>query len=205
MQLSKSRIKPEPNDFFALWPDAGLAQALSGRIPLWRESFGGGIRKTTAASDLHLTLVFMGALSDGERKEVLSIAQGLAAQAFVLRLDRLGSFHRSKTLWLAPASVPPELSDLVAELRSRLETARIPVRGSGAFSPHLTLARLTEPPSGESRVIEPIDWRVTDFGLARSQPGPPYQIVERWPLITAGESRVPTGPVEVEVQETGDS
>ena len=190
-------MKPEPNYFLALWPDSALSRVIHERIPSWTEAMGGRVRTTTHAGDLHLTLVFLGALSHEERKQAVSVARELAGPGFTLRLDRLGVFPRSRTLWVAPSRVPRALTGLVGRLQDGLERARLPVPGRSPFVPHLTIARLTQPSSRESRGIEAIDWPVHDFCLACSRPGPPYRIMERWALAPAGKDPVRTeGPVD---------
>ncbi len=190
-------MKSEPNYFFALWPAAIRARAIHDRIPSWTEPMGARVRRTPSAGDLHLTLVFLGALPDGERREAISVAQGLTGFGFTLRLDRFGSFPRSKTLWLAASRVPEALTGLVGRLRDGLERAAVPVPAPSAFVPHLTIARLSRPPAREGCLIEPIDWPVTDFCMACSRPGPPYRIMERWGLVPAGEGPIQSaGPAD---------
>ncbi len=190
-------MRLEPNYFLALWPDPVLARAIRERIPSWAEAMGGRVRTTPHAGDLHLTLVFLGALSHEERKQAVSVARGLAGPGFTLRLDRLGLFPRSRTLWVAPAGVPRALTGLVGRLQDGLERARVPVPARSSFVPHLTIARLSEPSSREGGGIKPIDWLVHDFCLAGSRPGPPYRIMERWALAPAGKDPGRTaGPVD---------
>ena len=165
--------------FLALWPDVGLrAQlaALSGTLT--------GGRKVHP-DNLHLTLIFLGA-TDNERLLCYEQAlRELAVPPLILRLDRLASLSRSGILWLGASRVPPELSNLVQDLNSRLQSCGFsPERRP--FQAHITLARDFTGPAPPAELERPLVWRTEQVVLAESlqtERGVSYALLARWPRV----------------------
>jgi 2'-5' RNA ligase len=165
--------------FLALWPDVGLrAQlaALSGTLT--------GGRKVHP-DNLHLTLIFLGA-TDNERLLCYEQAlRELAVPPLILRLDRLAALSRSGILWLGASRVPPELSNLVQDLNSRLQSCGFsPERRP--FQAHITLARDFTGPAPPTELERPLVWRTEQVVLAESlqtERGVSYALLARWPRV----------------------
>jgi 2'-5' RNA ligase len=163
--------------FLALWPDAGLrAQlaALSGTLT--------GGRKVHP-DNLHLTLVFLGT-ADNERLLCYEQAlRDLAVPPFTLRLDRLAAWSRSGILWLGASRVPTELSNLVQELNSRLQSCGFsPERRP--FQAHITLVRDFTGRMPAVELERPLVWRTEQIVLAESlqtERGVRYAVLAHWP------------------------
>lgn len=96
--------------------------------------------------NLHLTLLFMGDLSDSEIAETCSRVDWVcrANQPFTLRLAGVGAFpdaSRPKAVWLGATEGAEPLSRLHSDLDDAL--GDLAARGENrAFVPHLTLARV---------------------------------------------------------------
>ncbi|RNE91563.1 RNA 2',3'-cyclic phosphodiesterase [Marichromatium sp. AB31] len=163
--------------FFALWPEPALRRALLGRMPCWLPPGG----RATHGEDLHLTLVFLGALTPPQLDAVNAAAQQVAAAPFELVLDRLGHFARAGAAWCAPQRVPESLLALqLALVEAQCACGLTPEPRS--YRPHLTLARRSTAP--RAAFGAPLRWPVREFVLARSVPGcvPRYRVERRWSL-----------------------
>ncbi len=168
--------------FFALWPDRAVRDALA---QLGQELAPGATGRPTHPQDLHLTLVFLGGLEESRRACAEHVATAVREATFALRLDQVGLWSRSGTLWCGPGAVPLGLSRLVARLSEGVSACGIGLEAR-PYRPHVTLmrkARLDGEPSS-ARPTQPIDWDATEFVLAGSAgDGPPrYRVLRRWPL-----------------------
>jgi 2'-5' RNA ligase len=172
--------------FFALWPDADVQARLAEAAGVMHRTAQG---RLTRAANIHLTLVFVGAVSAERHALVLAPPAEVVSGAFVLTLDKCGCWRRKGVVWAAPSRVPDALDVLVANLERWLRAAQFELEVR-AFFPHLTLirdARCTR----DSPPMAPIEWRVGKFSLVQSQPmsgGSVYRPLGTWPL-----SRCPGG------------
>lgn len=169
--------------FFALWPDALVQAALARQAQTLASAIGG---RATRAEAIHLTLAFLGDVDALDLPKVRQTAQGVAADAFELELDRLGCWKHNAIGWLAPGTAPAALSALVENLRGELRTAGIAFDRK-SFRPHVTLVRKAVRECAE-RSIEPIVWPLLEFALMRSDltaAGARYECVDRWALRVA--------------------
>jgi 2'-5' RNA ligase len=174
---------PSHRLFFALWPDAGVRDAIGAAadgLPLHP-----GAERRLRQDRYHLTLQFLGDFPDEGRDAVVAAAAAAAARvespAFDLMLDQAGGFANARVWWLAPSSPPEGLRALWDAIAAALARNGLKAKASPGFSPHLTIvrdvaARLPATP------IAPIRWRVDRFVLIDSQPPKPYRIVGEWPL-----------------------
>lgn len=134
--------------------------------------------------DLHLTLVFLGALPRKRMDAALRAGASLAgAPGFSLKLDRFGAFARSGVVWAGPSEVPAGLTELQARLSEALAAESFSVDG-GAYQPHVTLLRGASLPVVVPGPDVPA-WDVDRFALYESHPGaggPRYRPLAAWPL-----------------------
>jgi 2'-5' RNA ligase len=150
----------------------------------------------TKKDNLHITLLFLGYLSDEELLEVCRISQEVASRNLSFEINL------NKILYGPPKKMPPrmiwvegEKSKEFASLRKDLEKSLsyAPPKEEHAFSPHITLARIKtwqwkeiEPEERpqieeELRLILKVDSiEVMESDLKRG--GPQYAILESWPL-----------------------
>jgi RNA 2',3'-cyclic 3'-phosphodiesterase len=143
---------------------------------------------------MHLTVWFLGEVSDPRAAAVLdALRPPLAVRTFDLHLAGFGAFPPSgppRVLWMG---VEQGLEDLAAahqEVGERLQPWGFPPEGR-AYSAHLTIARIKEPPHGPARAAlrqaiahEPGDagWsRIEELTVFRSRTSPKGAVYE--PLL----------------------
>ena len=195
--------------FFALCPDERCADKLQLIAARLTTQLGGrAMRKET----LHLTLVFVGNVSENSLSDLLAIAtetaeefRGLETEQqksapfrgpLHLTLDHLGYWPHKRILWIGSHHCPPWLAGLADLLAKKLRPwgYSIPAR---PLAPHITLARnmklapeITELDAIENAMVAgpvalPIFWPCHDFFLLRSrhtEAGQVYEKIDKWPL-----------------------
>ena len=99
--------------------------------------------------NLHLTVWFLGEVSEARSTAVLDALKApLASPAFTLHIAGLGAFPPSgppRVLWMGVREGLPELSQAHDEVGARLAPWGFAPEGR-AYSAHLTIARVKEPP-----------------------------------------------------------
>jgi 2'-5' RNA ligase len=162
--------------FFAIWPDAGVRDAL-GAAALRAEAECGG--RATPPAKIHLTLFFVGEV-DRLRIDALEACAGLVAgTAFILEPSVLGYWRHNRIVWAGSPVSPPSLSRLVADLTSALATAGY--RGEERpYVPHVTLVRNARR-RPRSHVLDAPGWHAREFALVESAGGR-YEPLARWRL-----------------------
>ncbi len=172
--------------FFALWPDAAQRERLAEAVHAAVRGSGG---RPVPAAQMHLTLVFLGAVPAPRVAQLTDIA-GAAAQAarlpggsIELPLDRLEHWRRPQVLCALPARPPAPLGALAARLIESLREAGF-APDLKPFRPHVTVARKVARPS-EPASLPPVRWRFDAFALIESltlESGPVYSVVEAYSL-----------------------
>ena len=170
--------------FFALWPDESTRLALGAAGEA--AAAAAGIRgRRTPLRRIHLTLLFLGDLDEAGEARARAVADTAArTPAFDLTLDQVGSFPRSRVLWVGTREAPAELTRLWFALRDGL-AGLASEHNRGALVPHVTCWRDIDRPL-PTAPIAPIRWRVDGFVLVHSTLGvpPQYHVVSHWPLQT---------------------
>lgn len=128
--------------FFALLPD----EAVRKQLRQLQKNLGQAGGRPVPAENLHLTMLFLGNVEADKVNAVRGIAAGIEGESFDLTLDTLGGFRQNNTrvLWLGPSEPPPELGLLHQSLRRQAKKIGLRV-GKGAYRPHVTLIRKTDP------------------------------------------------------------
>jgi len=166
--------------FFALWPDYDARQALA---RLARTLLPCGNGRPVAAQNLHLTIVFLGAVDAGFRDCAQRVAGSLSAPEFALEFRRIGYWPRARVLWSAPECTPEALTGLASTLRNALVACGHEPE-SRPFRAHVTLARKVRRPASETTHAL-IRWSVAEFHLVESETlaqGARYRSLGSWPL-----------------------
>ncbi|TAH41650.1 MAG: RNA 2',3'-cyclic phosphodiesterase [Betaproteobacteria bacterium] len=181
--MTRQGAAPAPDRqrvFFALWPEARVADALHASARRIHARTGGRLMRRDS---LHLTLAFLGEQT-AERVGVLqNLAASVQGEVFELDLSRAGAWQRGRIVWGGPEVMPPALAALAERLADALRAQGFEVERR-PFAAHVTLVRngLQPPPHD----IEPVvHWHVGDFALMRSNPGAEaarYEVIGRWPL-----------------------
>ena len=142
--------------------------------------------------DLHLTLRFAGDISGLVEREFVDFLGEIAADAFELRLDGLGTFggNEPRAIWAGVAPSPP-LETLARACDRAARNAGLPP-DTRPFKAHVTLARLRgTTPSEVAAYLERIGafrteaFPVERFVLFSSRPkvgGGPYVVEAAFPL-----------------------
>ncbi|MCS6946639.1 MAG: RNA 2',3'-cyclic phosphodiesterase [Steroidobacteraceae bacterium] len=165
--------------FFALWPPAPTRLALARSARLYLAT----ARRPVATQRLHMTVAFLGRVAPERLATLRALAGTVRAAPFVLRLDRIGYWRRSRLLCLVPSGTPAALEALVRDLRVALRQQgfRIDTR---PFAPHVTVARevIHAPPRSAPPEVR---WPVRSFVLVESRTGglqSQYTVLARWRL-----------------------
>jgi 2'-5' RNA ligase len=144
---------------------------------------------------LHLTLVFVGEVSEAVAAEIgLRMAAPLAVAPFDVQIGRLGMFPPSghpHVLWLAVEGGAAALRGLQAAVLERLDGIDFRREARG-FSPHLTLGRFRQPGTlAERQALAHLDLpscgssrvdHVTLYQSRMSPKGSTYTPIRRPPL-----------------------
>jgi 2'-5' RNA ligase len=157
-----------------------------------------GIKWTDPAS-MHLTLLFLGEVEELEIVPICRIVQEQASRlpSFTLEFGGLGAFptpRRPKILWVGVTRGTDELTRLHDVLEEPLLELGCYRREERAYSPHLTLGRLTQEDRGgawSSILTKHADWQggstdVAEVLVMQSEllrDGPVYSVMGRAPLM----------------------
>lgn len=153
--------------FFACWPPAGTARALSDWAQEALRACGG---RATRAENIHLTLAFLGD-ADPELARARGAAIRLPGLAF--RIEQARYWARNRIVWAGPLETPAALRQLARELGEPRE-----------FAAHITLIRKARPP-GNLPLPPALAWPVTRFTLVSSslgREGPSYEVLASYAL-----------------------
>ena len=170
--------------FLALWPDDSVRRAIRKHASPCLESLKG---RVTSTPKLHVTLHFIGSVSDEQLACMQEAASAVKASRFSLTLDSFGYFKRPRILWMGTTEVPDPLLQLYRELAKQLGSCgyKHDVR---RYSPHVTLMRKCQRRPACSNDFS-ITWPVDSYFLVESVPdrdnpsgGVNYHIIERYPL-----------------------
>ena len=162
--MSEARERNAHRVFFALWPDAPAARALAG--------YCAADPAAVLAQDLHLTLLFIGAVDAAALQRLPSLAQGLRCAPLELCIDHTEYWERPRVQVALPRVVPVALRELREQLCRRLDAAGIaPARRSEPeFRPHVSLTRGSARHAGPGGALAPVSWRVAQVTLAVTEP-----------------------------------
>jgi 2'-5' RNA ligase len=157
--------------FVALWPtqQTRAAAVAAQRALTWPAG-----AQLMTASDLHITMVFIGAVPDTELSHAMQAA-AIPSVEIELKLDRL-EIWKGGIVVLRPSAVPAAMVGLQGRLSESL-------RGFGVhfdarpFAPHVTLGRKAK--GMLEAAPPPLLWRSTGHVLARSIGGR-YSVVARF-------------------------
>ena len=144
------------------------------------------------AENLHLTVWFLGEVSEARSTAVLdALRPAMETRAFDLHLEGLGAFPPSgppRVLWIGVTHGLEDLARAHEEVGGRLQPWGFAPEGR-AYSAHLTIARVKEPPHGAARAAlrqalahMPADagqCRIASLTVFRSRTGPRGSVYER--------------------------
>lgn len=166
--------------FFAIWPDAGVAGALAAAAQAAARRCGG---RRMRPETLHVTLAFIGPVSEAQVAELRAIGATVQAPRFELALDQSGWWRHNHIVWAGASALPPALELLVRELNDTLRAAgyRLDHR---PFAAHVTLLRKAQCSQDPPRMSS-LPWPVSEFALVESvlkPEGADYRPLAHFPL-----------------------
>jgi len=174
-----------PRSFLALSPDADTRRHLASVPTL------DGVQPTHI-DDLHLTLAFIGSISDAQRQilaDALPMLASLARQ--IPQLDPTGfetwPMPEKPRVWVAAYTLPEALRQLLAQVHAVLTDAGLPV-DARPFRPHITLARFPRGAVAATPSSAPLEYpaQVEAIGLycrTATREAPRYMTLASVPLI----------------------
>ncbi len=143
--------------------------------------------KTVPSDQLHITLLFLGNISQRTLAELDNIARSTAQSVspFMAHMHGTGFFPNegSPRVWFAKAK-GEGFFELARLLRERI-ALELTNEDELDFKPHITLARKKGPAARPAPIVFNEDWNVTEFSLVRSElsrAGPSYTVLGRYPL-----------------------
>lgn len=182
-QFTQESLRPKTKRlFFALWLEERLQQQL---YELAGQGLKANAGRRVVAENIHLTLAFLGLVTEPDQARYEAAASGVQSSAFTLTLDQLGCFRRAGILWVGPSKIPAELLALVRSLNEALRSCGFTPE-SREYRAHLTLARNVQQCPDRDIGLSPILWEVRQFALVQSHTesrGATYEILRRWELV----------------------
>ncbi len=165
--------------FFALWPTDAVRAQLAAAV----ESHA-ALGRPIAARNLHVTVVFLGAVAEDRVADARAAAKLTLTGKFMLHLERMEFWRRSNLIALTSASTPPQLLAIVGGLRAGLRERSFELHEHDTFRPHVTLVRdVVRRPLAPD--VTPVHWPVESFSLVESkvgQRGSQYTVLDEWSL-----------------------
>jgi 2'-5' RNA ligase len=169
--------------FFALWP----TDAVRAELAAAAQSYA-CLGRAIAARNLHITLVFLGAVAQARHAAVLDAAQSVQKLTFdgkfSVHLDAVELWRRSSLICLTAGQTPPELLAIVGRLGAELRERGFELREHETFRPHVTLVRDVARGSKVAGAAS-VPWPVDSFALVESkvgQRGSEYTVLAQWRL-----------------------
>ncbi len=129
--------------FFAIdLPDDARAQIIAWRAAHFASEDG----RPVAAANLHLTLAFLGDVSNDKQCALVQLAGRIRQPGFTLHLDDAGQWLRSRVVWLGMRQPPRGLLQLANAARAGRPQRLLPK--PAAFSPAYYAAARRQPYGG---------------------------------------------------------
>lgn len=165
--------------FFALWPDEETRTQIDGVARQFKNENIKPVKK----SNLHITLEYLGEVSDADREALIDKINRLQHEPFDLELVRVGWWRKPQILWIGTMHTPVALLTLVKSIRkcARKQGLKTDKR---EYQPHVTIARKVKQVVIPNEALQ-IPWHVDRFVLVVSntnENGAEYRVLQEWPL-----------------------
>jgi RNA 2',3'-cyclic 3'-phosphodiesterase len=174
--------------FFGLWPPADVLAALSG----WVIAIPAAHR--SPADQLHLTVLFLGAVPNAALPQLLAAAAQVRCDAIDQPLDRLEYWPTPRVL-CAVGSTSAALLALRSQLLGVAAAAGLnPPDAARPLLAHVTLARRRHTPPPEPGLRPTMSFTASSFSLIESRSDSDdeqrYVSLADWPLVPSGSAPV---------------
>lgn len=140
-----------------------------------------GAGKPVQASNFHITLAFLGAVTAQQQQQLIQRWQQLTLPRCQLQLDQLQLWPKAQVLALTASQCPTPLFQLAGAMRNDASQQGLHHSKQG-FRPHVTLFRKAET-LPELALANPITIDCTEVQLMISEQTPAgvsYQPIKRW-------------------------
>lgn len=162
--------------FFALWPDPEIRE----KCVHIQQALGACEGNVVSAQNLHITLVFLGAVKADTEAALCAGAAQISVPALKLEFDRLSFWNKSEVLCLTASRLDPCLLHLVEALkRLALDCGLLPE--ARPYTPHVSLFRKVK--QSRSVNFETLTWHSSSFSLVESRAsltGVKYHVGQTW-------------------------
>jgi len=165
--------------FFALWPENKLRQQFVKIRSPYLENIKA---KPVHIDNLHITLAFLGSVSESQRVCFEELANSLKFKPFQLSLDQVGYWRKPQILWLGHSTPCEPLQQFVKSLNEKLIFCDFKPEPR-PYKAHVTLARKYQNRHFQQTIIPPIIWEIEDIYLVESvtlSTGVQYKVVNNW-------------------------
>lgn len=179
--------------FFALPCEVAQRKAIS----RWRTDLRLRSGRPVPAENLHLTLMFLGAVGVKQIPAILETAarQRPLTSRLSVELDQLDVWRRSQALVLTSHDAPPALLRWVYDLQQAMLPLGLGLElDAQAFRPHVTLMRDYRDPVPEAMAEPEFRWSAREFVLYESYKGR-YHALGQWPLVQVPPLSQPAPPL----------
>ncbi|MGH8676659.1 MAG: RNA 2',3'-cyclic phosphodiesterase [Burkholderiales bacterium] len=167
--------------FFALWPPAATLTALVSWADQARPLTGG---KVIRAEAIHLTLVFLGEVSEGRVGDAIRAGRRIRVKPDALPIEQAKVWSHNSIVCVGPHQTPRALGSLVESLRAQLQKEGFAVE-QRPFAAHVTLIRKARR-AARLPPLPALEWPVREFTLVRSSlsgRGSSYEVIDRIGLV----------------------
>lgn len=149
--------------------------------------------KHTFSKEPHITLKFLGEISEVNLPKIQESLKKISFQKFKAEINQNASFANEDYLRVAWFTLEPQqLTQLHQKIEQQLKSVRTKKNKSEIFIPHITIARFKYV-KDRKLIIEQIkklkitaEWKVSSFKLIKSTltpKGPVYEILEEYKLL----------------------
>jgi RNA 2',3'-cyclic 3'-phosphodiesterase len=166
--------------FFALWPEDRVRLALAPHRLECARMTGG---RPTLPVTLHVTLAYVGRVSEDRIPLLKEIAGSIRMPTFDYDIDLAGCFEGAGVAWLSSDAPPKALHKLHQKLQAAIASQGFEI-DTRKFRPHITVARNIAH-AFEPYPVTPVKWTVRQFSLVgakRNDGGTHYEVLETWSL-----------------------
>lgn len=163
--------------FFALWPDEETRNQLYNVSQQYKDENVKLVKK----SNLHMTLEFLGELTQEKQQELTKKISHIKSKPFKLELTHVGFWKKPQVLWIGSTHTPEALKQLVNSIKTHVKQLEIKT-DDREYRPHVTIARKAKQLIS---IKEPfhITWQVNSFALVVSnstKEGVEYKVIKVW-------------------------
>ena len=163
--------------FFALWPNSETRSSIYAVAQHFKSEKILLVKK----SNLHITLEFLGEVSEYNQQQLIDKANLIQAEPFEINLSHIGWWRKPGVLWIGTHHIPEPLLNLVKSIKQAVIQQGLET-DERSYKPHVTIARKAKQIQLPKQTID-IRWQVNGFALVESKStemGVAYQIIQQW-------------------------